>query len=355
MRQRHAGRGPAAKRLVVLFMENHSRPQIVGAPTAPYQTALAANCAQDVNMWAISHPSLPNYLALHSGVFTPDVPRLRAQPGGACMSKDDNLFHQVQTAGLTWRNYAEDMTSACQLQPATACTPPGTTRPSTSPTSRCRDGPARPAARRNDVIMGDVGTQTGRFYDDLRAGTLPTYTFISPNLINDAHSSSIAAGDAYLSKLIPIITSGPNYQAGDTDIFITYDEGAGKDKANDEDCTNQARDLAGQQPSCNIPFIVVAPYVAERHGVDAVLHAVLRDADGRGPARPAAPRARRRRGHPRPDRGVQPVAGRPGRHELAVAGDPALVPDRLVGLVDLAVGAEHQEPVEARGRTSGRG
>src|SRR6185437_4811153 len=56
--------------------------------------------------------------------------------------------------------------------------------------------------------------------------------------------------------------AGPNYQAGNTDIVVTYDEGAGKDKVLGQDCTNQSLDQAGKQPSCNIPFIVVSPYEA---------------------------------------------------------------------------------------------
>ena len=160
--------------------------------------------------------------------------------------------------------------------------------------------------------MGDIGSQSGQFYSDLRAGALPSYTFISPNLIDDAHSSSIQVGDSYLQRLIPLITAGPNYQAGDTDIVITYDEGAGKDKQTGEDCTNQSRDQAGLQPSCNIPFLVVAPYEPAGHGVRRLLHALLPDPDDRGrPRRPPAGSCARRHDQG-PDRRLHAVAAGTG-------------------------------------------
>ncbi len=57
-----------------------------------------------------------------------------------------------------------------------------------------------------------------------------------------------------------------SYQAGNTLILITYDEGTGADAKTGEDCTNQALDLpitngvSAHQDSCHIPLFVVYPY-----------------------------------------------------------------------------------------------
>jgi len=106
--------------------------------------------------------------------------------------------------------------------------------------------------------MGSATTETGQFYTDLATGYLPNFSFITPNLIDDAHGGT-AAGDAWLSQIVSLITSSPNYQAGNTVIFITNDEGTGPDYALNENCASQALDAS--QPSCIIPTIVVAPYV----------------------------------------------------------------------------------------------
>ncbi len=249
------------RHLIVIMMENESRGSIVGSTKAPYQTALAHQCGELTNMWAITHPSLPNYLAMNSGVETLGTfhdcpPRYATQ---TCISNDANVFQQLQTAGLSWRGYAEDMTGNCQL------TGNGSYAPRHNAPVYFTDLATAPAGQASacatyDVPMGSLSSRTGQFYSDLASGGLPSYSLIAPNLVDDAHSSSITTGDSYLQQLIPLITAGPNYQAGDTDIVVTYDEGAGSDKKQDEDCTNQALDTAGKQSSCNIPFIVAAPY-----------------------------------------------------------------------------------------------
>jgi hypothetical protein len=249
------------RHLIMIQMENESLGNIVGSAKAPYQTNLSRTCGMDTNMWAVSHPSLPNYVAENSGrnvlgTFQDCTPKYATK---ACVSSDDNLFHQMQVTGHTWRGYAEDMPRNCYGLDA------GNYAARHNPAVYFTDlhsgaGGGAGSCFTNDVAMGSLATRTGPFYTDLAAGHLPTYSFIAPNLIDDAHSSSIQAGDAWLKKFIPLVTGSPNYRAGDTDIVIAYDEGAGSDKARGEDCSNRARDLAGTQPSCHIPFIVIAPY-----------------------------------------------------------------------------------------------
>lgn len=257
--------------IMVIQMENESQSSIIGSTKAPYQTQLSHQCGMHANMWAISHPSLPNYIAENSGrntlgTFQDCTPYFTTNK---CTSADDNLFHQMQTTGHTWRGYAEDMPSNCYSKNS------GEYVVRHNPPTYFADlhAQAGGACATYDVPMGSITTRSGLFYSDLKAGHLPTYSFIAPNLIDDAHSSSIQTGDKWLSTFIPIVTSSPNYQAGDTDIVIAYDEGAGADKVLGEDCANQARDLAGRQPSCHIPFIVIAPY--EKAGSTATAFCTL--------------------------------------------------------------------------------
>ena len=260
--------------LVMIQMENESQSDIIGNKQAPYQTQLSRQCGMDANMWAVSHPSLPNYLAENTGTnvlgsFPDCSPSYKKN---SCISAGDNLFHQMQVAGHTWRGYAENMPTPCYLKNS------GEYAPRHNPPVYFSDlhsgsGGAPSPCTAYDVAMGTLSAKSGRFYSDLASGRLPTYAFIAPNLIDDAHSSSIAAGDRWLSTIIPLITSAANYRSGDTDIVIAYDEGAGKDKVRGEDCANQTLDIAGGQPSCHIPFIVVAPY--EKAGTEATTFCTL--------------------------------------------------------------------------------
>jgi hypothetical protein len=67
--------------------------------------------------------------------------------------------------------------------------------------------------------------------NDVRNGTLPTYSIITPNLNNDMHGTTalpanVPAGDNWLKTYLPELLNGPNYKAGDTLIIVMWDEGS---------------------------------------------------------------------------------------------------------------------------------
>src|ERR687886_3007366 len=53
--------------VVWVIMENHAYNQIIGSSSAPYINSLANQCGSATNFKAITHPSLPNYIAMTSG------------------------------------------------------------------------------------------------------------------------------------------------------------------------------------------------------------------------------------------------------------------------------------------------
>ena len=122
----------------------------------------------------------------------------------------------------------------------------------------------------------------------IAADALPTLSWITPNACNDMHglagcpqpsSQRIAVGDAWLSSLIPRLTAMPSYQAGQTLIIVTWDEGNGKE-INGSDCTSAS--VYRTQPSCQIPTIIVSPYVAAgtTDSADHNLYGLLGDIEG---------------------------------------------------------------------------
>jgi phosphatidylinositol-3-phosphatase len=59
---------PAFDHIFTILMENHSYSEIIGDTTnAPYIHNLATTYGLGSNHFAVSHPSLPNYLALTGG------------------------------------------------------------------------------------------------------------------------------------------------------------------------------------------------------------------------------------------------------------------------------------------------
>ena len=52
---------------MVVLMENKAEKSVIASSQAPYLNRLAAACAQATAHHGVTHPSLPNYLALTGG------------------------------------------------------------------------------------------------------------------------------------------------------------------------------------------------------------------------------------------------------------------------------------------------
>jgi phosphatidylinositol-3-phosphatase len=87
---------------------------------------------------------------------------------------------------------------------------------------------------------------------DLAGNTLPAFSFITPNLIDDMHDGTIPDGDTWLANNLPTILNSSAYQSGSTAVFITWDEGTGGKSG--EDCAANTTD-----ESCHVATIVISP------------------------------------------------------------------------------------------------
>ncbi len=201
---------------MVIWEENHSASAITPS-AAPHISAYASNCGLATDYQSLTHPSLPNYLAATSGLSYASSPwngDCQASSAG-CTTGNENLYDQVGPSG--WKSYAESMTTACQT--------------SSSGEYVSRHNPAvyytdlGSSCATNDVPLGT--TSSGALLSDVEAGTLPTITTVTPNLIDDMHDGTVAQGDAWLAQWIPLITSGPDYRSGHLAIVIAWDEGSG--------------------------------------------------------------------------------------------------------------------------------
>jgi phospholipase C len=256
-----SGAAPPVTHVIVVMMENRSYNQVIGSSAAPYQTALSGQCGTATAMFGATHTSAVNYLALSAGEYPASSP-----PGcgsvSACADPGPSLYTQLDAAGLTWRSYQESMPSAC----ATKAASPYKLGHNPSifytsiPPAECKA---------DDVGVPSLTAASGAFYNDLQAQTLPSFSWVTPNIDNDADSGGNAAltvADTWLSNFVPLVTSSPSYQAGNTLLLITYDEGTGSDYKVGENCTDQSLDMpvtngrSAHQDSCHVPFLVVYPY-----------------------------------------------------------------------------------------------
>jgi acid phosphatase len=219
-----------------IVMENKRRDEILGNPKAPYLNQLAAQGAVAAGFHNPPglHPSEPNYIWMVSG-RTFGIKDDRDPTGKTTIRSSSHLVDQIEAAGLDWRSYQESMGEPCGIR-----------------------SHGRYVAKHDPfVYFADVNGWDGRQFQpstrcqdhvvdyteldaDLKAGTVPEYVFVTPNLDNDMHDGSIARGDAWLAREVPKIMASDAYQSGGV-LFVTWDEGSG---GNDD-----------------APFIVVGPNV----------------------------------------------------------------------------------------------
>jgi hypothetical protein len=211
----HAGAPPPRYDHVVwIWMENHSVRDVLGAsaPT-PFEKALAAQCGVGTAYRAVGSPSLPNYIAATSG-STSGI-HDDASPSAHRLTTD-NLFRQVRASGGMARSYEEAMDRTCQLNSS------GRYAVKHNPQAYFADPADRAGCQNDDVPLGDL--TTGPFIDALRAGTLPAFSFVTPDLCHDTHDCGVDEGDRWLQAWVSPILDSATYRSGRTAVFIVWDE-----------------------------------------------------------------------------------------------------------------------------------
>src|SRR5438309_12132960 len=89
-------------------METREYGDVIGSSSAPYINRLARTYALATRSYAITHPSLPNYLALAGG-STFGI----SSDCTDCSVPGAGLAGQLRASHLSWRAYMEDLPGPC--------------------------------------------------------------------------------------------------------------------------------------------------------------------------------------------------------------------------------------------------
>ena len=196
---------PTFSHVFLIVEENHSFSEVVGNSSMPYFNSLVSKYGLAKQYFANAHPSIPNYLMLTTGqieTFDDDF---------SGTIKDDNVVRELINAGKSWKAYEESIPSPGYL-----------------------GGDAPPYVRRHNpfVLLSDVQgspaqashiVEFSQFATDLANDSLPQYSFIAPNVDNDAHNGTLAAADSWLQKNIDPLIASSTFQNGGL-LIITFDE-----------------------------------------------------------------------------------------------------------------------------------
>ncbi len=188
---------PGAPHVFLVVMENKSFDQ---AMAQPYTASLAARYAVATNYHAVSHPSLPNYLALAAGsTFGVTDDGYHRLPAGG-------IGYELAAHGVSWRAYMEGMTRGCGDSP--------------SPYALKHN----PFAYFGGACPSNVVPLTALDAD--LAGPTPGFVWITPDLCHDGHDCSARQADDFLSTLVPKILASAAWRDGGV-LLITWDEDDG--------------------------------------------------------------------------------------------------------------------------------
>ena len=194
---------PAAH-VVVIALENHEYGSIIGSRSAPYLNALAGKYVLLTGYDAVTHPSLPNYLALTSGA-TFGIRTNCFQ----CLIQGRNIVDQLEVAGISWKGYMESMPRACYWGNAYQYVQ------SHDPFIHYAN------IKSNRSRCGKIVPFTQLAADEAR-NALPGFAFVTPNMCHDMHDCSVATGDAWLASVVPGILA---HLGTNGVVVITFDEG----------------------------------------------------------------------------------------------------------------------------------
>ncbi|MBI1856127.1 MAG: hypothetical protein HYR93_09740 [Chloroflexi bacterium] len=202
---------PNFERIAIVVLENKEFGTVVQSPQMPYFNELAKSYTLLTEYYAVTHPSLPNYLALIGGdtfgiTFNCE----------SCFIDAQTLPDQIEASGRTWKTYQEDMPSPCYPRPyagnyAIKHNPFLYFKPIRLDAARCE---------RSVVPFTQLSA-------DLAAGALPNFIFITPNLCNDAHDCDINIADDWLKTLMGQLQPALDADGKPYLIIITWDEGQG--------------------------------------------------------------------------------------------------------------------------------
>lgn len=196
-------------KVLLVVLENHSRQAALDG--MPHLRTQAERYAVATRSYAVTHPSLPNYLAIAGGStfgVRDDRPPSRHPLAGT------SVFEQVRASGRSVRTYAEGMTRSCQTSDQ------GRYVVKHNPWAYFVD--ERAACRRFDVPAGTPSG--GALRDDVRAGTLPSFGLLVPDRCNDAHDCSLEAADRWLARWLEVVEAGRDFRSGRLLVIVTFDE-----------------------------------------------------------------------------------------------------------------------------------
>ena len=297
--------------IFVIVMENHATDEIIGnSADAPYINQLATNYGVATNYYGVTHPSLPNYLALFSGDFQGIWDDCKAGADVTCAPEEfvpnsgdatasqlltpqqvasasatphwftgQNLVDQLEAHHLTWKAYMQSIPetgSTVEYAPVDIIN--GQSVPRKLYAQKHNPFMYFADIRNNPARMKQIVPFT-QFGADLASNNVPNFVWISPDQCRDMHGVStsnaaavgipdcgfpstgldhkvIALGDVFVQQTVQAIMSSRAWNRNSA-IVVVWDE---DDYAGFAGCCGSpVGQNGGVLGGARAPAIVIAP------------------------------------------------------------------------------------------------
>ncbi|KAF2231193.1 acid phosphatase phoa [Viridothelium virens] len=202
--------GAAFQRFVVIWLENTDYDKASGDPNLAY---LAQKGITLSNYFALTHPSEPNYVASIGGDnFGMDNDDFNQVPGNV-----STIIDLLEDRGISWSMYQEDM-------PYSGFEGYSWVNQQTQANDYVR--------KHNPAIIYNANTTPDRlaknknltmFYEDLKTNRLPQWMFITPNMTDDGHDTSVTVAGTWTRAFVEPLLNDTRFMQNTT-VLITFDE-----------------------------------------------------------------------------------------------------------------------------------
>jgi hypothetical protein len=199
---------PRFSHVIIIIFENTEFSQIIGNSRLRWFNVFSRDHTLLTRYYAVTHPSLPNYLALISG----ETFGIESDCTD-CFVDARSLPDLLEAAGRTWKTYLEGMPYACFKGVSS-----GRYAIKHNPFlyfNAIREDQAR--CRRSIVPLSQLGK-------DLKEGDLPDFAFIVPDMCHSSHDCSLKISDSWLGRIARSILDSPVFDQNSL-LVVTFDEG----------------------------------------------------------------------------------------------------------------------------------
>jgi phosphatidylinositol-3-phosphatase len=201
---------PQVAHVFLVMEENHSYSEVIGNSSMPYFNSLAQQYGLATQYYADTHPSIGNYFMLTTGQI------ITNNDYYAGTVSADNLVRHFLSAGITWKSYAEDLPSVGYTGGDS-----GNYMQHHNPFTYFTDVVNSQSQLNNLVPFTQFAT-------DLANNQLPQFSYIVPDIQDDAHNGTLSQADAWLNTNIAPLIASSTFQQGGL-LIITFDESVDSD------------------------------------------------------------------------------------------------------------------------------